>query len=337
MNKPHPVLEKLMQRAKERPARIVLPEGDDERIQQAAILAADQSLAQPVLLGNRKKLASLLGKPVSDGVISVIEPETFEHLEQMIDAFVELRAHKGMTADKAKTAMADPMQFAAMMVRLGLADATVGGAVASTADTVRAALQIIGKAADTKVVSSAMLMLNAAQRPGVPDAMVFTDCALIVDPDSTELMNIAHAAANTCQTLLDEAPRLALLSFSTAGSAKHARVEKVQEAIAQLRSTYPELDADGDLQFDAALSPDIAARKAPESTVAGKANVFVFPSLEAGNIGYKIAQRLGGFAAIGPILQGLAKPANDLSRGCSTEDVVQLLALTSLQATPETS
>ena len=332
MTEAHPVLTRLLQRAARLPATIVLPEGHDERVQQAAVLAAAQGIARPVLLGDKDVLMRALGKSASDGLVEVIDPQSTGYIDQFIEPYVALRAHKGATADTAHAAMSDPMQLAAMLVRQGHADATVGGAIASTADTVRAALQIIGKAPGTRVVSSAMLMLNEPGQSDVPEALVFADCALVVDPDSAELVQIALAAADTYRALLDDTPRVALLSFSTAGSARHERVSKVQEAVAELRKTCPELEADGELQFDAALMPGIAERKAPESTVAGKANVLIFPSLEAGNIGYKIAQRLGGVVSIGPILQGLAKPANDLSRGCSTRDIVQLLAITSLQA-----
>lgn len=337
MTQDHPVLARLLKRAAQQPARIVLPEGQDERIQQAAVMAAVQGVARPVLLGDKDILLKGLGPAVSQGLVEVIDPRSKGYLEPFIEPYVELRAHKGATADKARTVLSDPMQLAAMMVRLGHADATVGGAVASTADTVRAALQLIGKAPGTQVVSSAMLMLNEPDQPDIPEALVFADCALVVDPDSEELVQIALAAAETYRALLDQTPRVALLSFSTAGSARHSRVGKMQKAVDQLRNLHPELEADGELQFDAALMPEIAQRKAPDSAVAGKANVLVFPSLEAGNIGYKIAQRLGGVIAIGPILQGLAKPANDLSRGCSTEDVLQLLAITTLQAMATTT
>ena len=331
MTKVHPVLTRLLQRAKQLPATIVLPEGHDERIQQAAVLAAAQGIAQPVLLGDKAVLMQALGKSASDGLVRVIDPQAPDYIEQFIEPYVALRAHKGATADTARVAMSDPMQLAAMLVRQGHADASVGGAVASTADTVRAALQIIGKASGTEVVSSAMLMLNEPHQSDIPEALVFADCALVVDPDSTELVHIALAAADTYRALMDDTPYVALLSFSTAGSARHPRVSKMQEATAQLRKAHPGLAVGGELQFDAALMPEIARRKAPDSAVAGRANVLVFPSLEAGNIGYKIAQRLGGVISVGPILQGLAKPANDLSRGCSTEDIVQLLAITSLQ------
>ena len=336
MTEVHPVLARLLQRATRQPARIVLPEGHDERIQQAAVMAAAQGIAQPVLLGDKDALMQALGKPASDGQVQIIDPQEPGYLDQFIEPYVELRGHKGATADTALAAMSNPMQLAAMMVRQELADATVGGAVASTADTVRAALQLIGKAPGAQVVSSAMLMLNGSSQPDIPEALIFADCALVVDPNSNELVQITLAAAQTCRALLDQSPRVALLSFSTAGSARHSRVTKVQEAVNVLHTSHPELEADGELQFDAALMPEIAHRKAPQSTVAGKANVLVFPSLEAGNIGYKIAQRLGGVISIGPILQGLAKPANDLSRGCSTEDVLQLLAITTLQVNATT-
>ncbi|MDO5706155.1 MAG: phosphate acyltransferase, partial [Paracoccus sp. (in: a-proteobacteria)] len=227
-------------------------------------------------------------------------------------------------------AMLDPIRQAAMMVRLGLADGTVGGAVATTADTVRAALQIIGRAPDTPVVSSFFLM----QPPeGSADgAMIFSDCGLVIAPDAAELAAIALSAAESCRQLLAEQPRIAFLSFSTAGSAEHASLSRIREALARVRAAAPDIEVDGELQFDAALDDAIRARKAPGSPLSGRPNIFIFPDLAAGNIGYKIAQRLGGLTAVGPILQGLAKPANDLSRGCTTQDIIAAIAVTAVQA-----
>lgn len=219
-----------------------------------------------------------------------------------------------------------------MRVRLGQADGTVGGAAATTADTVRAALQATGRAPGVRTVSSFFLMLSCAKGAPVKGGMIFSDCGLVIAPDATELADIAIAAAGSCQRLLAETPRVALLSFSTAGSAEHPTLARIREALAIVRDRMPELEIDGEIQFDAALDDAIRPTKAPASRLTGPPNVFVFPDLAAGNIGYKIAQRLGGLTAIGPILQGLAKPANDLSRGCSVDDIIAATAVTAVQA-----
>lgn len=228
--------------------------------------------------------------------------------------------------------MGDPLAFAAMMVRRGDADGTVGGAVATTADTVRAALQIIGRAPGVKTVSSFFLMAFDADRHGRDDAVVFADCGLVVAPNPDELAEIAISSADSFAALTGDAPRVALLSFSTKGSARHARVDAVSEALDKARAIRPDLAIDGELQMDAALLPAVGAKKAPGSDVAGRANVFVFPNLEAGNIAYKTAERIGGVTAIGPMLQGLGRAANDLSRGCSADDVFHMIGVTSVQA-----
>ena len=245
-----------------------------------------------------------------------------------------MRAARGMTAERALAEMRDPIRQAAMRVRLGQADGTLGGAVATTADTVRAALQIIGRAPGAGIVSSFFLMLSCGPAAPIRGGMIFADCGLVVEPDAEGLASIALSAADSCRRLLAEEPRVALLSFSTAGSADHPSLLKIREALALVRAAAPGLEIDGEMQFDAALDDAIRARKAPGSRLSGRPNVFVFPDLASGNIGYKIAQRLGGLTAIGPILQGLAKPANDLSRGCSVEDIIAAAAITQLQTEP---
>ena len=239
-----------------------------------------------------------------------------------------------MTADRALAEMRDPIRQAAMRVRLGQADGTLGGAVATTADTVRAALQIIGRAPGAGIVSSFFLMLSCGPAAPIRGGMIFADCGLVVEPDAEGLASIALSAADSCRRLLAEEPRVAMLSFSTAGSADHPSLLKIREALALVRAAAPGLEIDGEMQFDAALDDAIRSKKAPNSALTGRPNVFVFPDLASGNIGYKIAQRLGGLTAIGPILQGLAKPANDLSRGCSVEDIIAAAAITQMQAEP---
>ena len=231
-----------------------------------------------------------------------------------------------MTPEVATKAVQDPLIYAALLVHLGQAHGTVGGAVATTSNVVRAALQVIGKAQNAAMVSSCFLMFPPHSYP-----MVYSDCGLVIDPDAHELAEIAIMAAQSCRDLLGDTPKVAMLSFSTKGSAAHKSVSKVQQATELVQAAQPSLKVDGELQFDAAFDADVGAAKAAGSAVAGRANVMVFPNLDAGNIGYKITQRLGGATAIGPILQGLAKPANDLSRGCTGEDVTQMIAVTVLQ------
>ncbi|MEX0344486.1 MAG: phosphate acetyltransferase [Rhizobiaceae bacterium] len=308
---------------------IVLAEGEDERVQDAARRAADDGLAHLILLGGNTGR----GSGVND--LSGIELADIAHSPLktgFAETFLELRKHRGVTEQVAQTAMDNPLNFAAMMVRTGHADGMVGGAVATTADTVRAAIQIIGKADSAKLVSSFFLMgLSGAHLPHEGLA-IFADCGLVVDPDAEALSEIAIASAENYFALTGEQPRVAMLSFSTKGSAKHPTVDKMIDATRLVRTKSPDLIVDGELQFDAAFVPPVAAAKAPGSAVGGEANVFIFPDLNAGNIAYKIAQRIGGAQAIGPVLQGLAKPANDLSRGCSSDDIYNMIALTAVQA-----
>ncbi|MGC1495280.1 MAG: phosphate acetyltransferase [Sulfitobacter sp.] len=328
------VLQGLSKRAAARPAHIVLSEGHDPRIVAGAIEAVRTGIAQITLVGPMAEVTAQLAKAgaTDAGKIAIQDPETSPLTAEFAATYFELRQHKGVSEDVANTQAHDPLVFAAMMVRNGHADGTVGGAVATTSDTVRAALQIVGKAKAAPLVSSFFLMALPANHPSGRDAMVFGDCGLVIDPNADELAAIAVASAASCQQLLGQTPRVALLSFSTKGSARHAAVTKVSDALEILRTDHPDLAADGELQFDAAFVPEVGASKAPGSKVAGNANVMIFPNLDAGNIGYKIAQRIGGADAIGPVLQGLAKPANDLSRGCTAQDVTNMIAVTTLQA-----
>lgn len=315
------VLEDIVAASRRAQPHIVLSEGEDPRVINAARHAAKDGLARVTLLG--RNLPAIAG-------VEVIDPETSEARHAYIDAYFELRKHKGISREGAEAAIADPLGFAAMMVREGDADGTIGGAVYTTTDVVRTALQIIGKDPSVDTVSSYFLMLLDGKKP-----IVFADCGLVIQPTAEELASIAIASAHSLTAMTGLEPKVAMLSFSTRGSVPqgaHESLGRIARAMELVKERAPDLDIDGELQFDAAIVPEIADRKAPGSPVAGQANVFVFPSLSAGNIGYKIAQRVGGATALGPILQGLAKPANDLSRGCSVEDVYQMIAITGAQA-----
>lgn len=328
------VLSDLRDRAAARPAHIVLSEGHDPRVVVGALAALDAGLGPITLVGPRDQVAARLaeaGAQDREG-ITTEDPLTSNLTSEFAETYLDLRKHKGISEEIAAIQANDPLVFAAMMVRNGHADGTVGGAVATTSDTVRAALQIIGKAKAAPLVSSFFLMALPENHPSGRSAMVFGDCGLVIEPTSEELAAIAAASAASFKQLLGGTPKIGLLSFSTKGSARHASVTKVSDALEILQRDHPELASDGELQFDAAFVPEVGASKAPGSDVAGHANVMIFPNLDAGNIGYKIAQRIGGADAVGPVLQGLAKPANDLSRGCNAADVTNMIAVTTLQA-----
>ena len=313
--------------------RIALAEGDDGRVIEGAVRAANEGLAKIILVGDASKIRAKAQAEKQDlSGIDIHDPSTSPMKDQFASVYHDLRKHRGIDEEAAQVAMRDPLKFAAMLVRSGHADGTVGGAVATTADTVRAALQIIGKAENAELVSSFFLMGLSGNHLPRQGAVIFADCGLVADPDAAGLAEIAIDSAANYNALTGNEPRVAMLSFSTMGSAKHASVTKMIEATDLVRSRAPGLLVDGELQFDAAFIPSVAIAKAPGSPLEGAANVFIFPDLNAGNIGYKIAQRIGGAQAIGPVLQGLAKPANDLSRGCSADDVFNMIALTAVQA-----
>ncbi len=326
------VLEDICETSRSASPRISLAEGDDPRIVEAALKATRDGVAKVQLVGPAQAIQDqLAGQDGADG-IDVIDPATSPKLDEYANVYFELRKHKGVDEAAAREAMSGQLGHAAMMVRQGDSDGTIGGAVATTADTVRTALQVIGKSPDADVVSSCFLMLL-----GEPynSPVVFADCGLILQPNSAELASIAIASAASLKTFAGVEPRVAMLSFSTMGSVPakaHESINRIREAVSLVKERAPDLNVDGEMQFDAAIVPAVGGKKAPDSDVAGQANVFVFPSLSAGNIGYKIAQRLGGAVALGPILQGLARPANDLSRGCSADDVYQMIAITGAQA-----
>ncbi|KGX86492.1 phosphate acetyltransferase [Pontibacillus litoralis] len=305
--------------------KIVLPEGLDERILTAASKLVQEGIITPVLIGNKDEItqkATELGVDVSGA--EIIDPHTYEAFDEMVASFVERRKGKA-TEEKAREMLTDENYFGTMLVYMNKADGLVSGAAHSTADTVRPALQIIKTKPGIKKTSGIFIMVRDDEK------YAFADCAINMDPDSQDLAEIALASAETAE-LFDIDPRVAMLSFSTKGSAKSPDTEKVVEAVQIAKEQKPELKLDGEFQFDAAFVPAVAEKKAPNSELKGDANVFVFPSLEAGNIGYKIAQRMGGFDAVGPVLQGLNAPVNDLSRGCSAEDVYKLSIITAAQS-----
>lgn len=303
---------------------IALSEGEDPRVLAGGLAAHEAGLADVIFIGRASEIGA-------DGA-SVHDPATSDLTEGFARAYYALRKHKGIDEDQARASVEAPLVYAAMLVREGHATGTVGGAVASTSDVVRTAIQVIGKAPDAAMVSSYFAMYPPEDAGDLARAMIYSDSGLVIDPSSEELAAIALQSSASCRALLRQEPQVAMLSFSTKGSARHEKVGKVTDALALLREAHPDLKVDGELQFDAAFVPSVGERKAPASDVAGRANVMIFPNLDAGNISYKITQRVGGYAAIGPILQGLARPANDLSRGCSAEDVTQMIAVTVLQA-----
>ncbi|SEO22457.1 phosphate acetyltransferase [Amphibacillus marinus] len=305
--------------------RIVLPEGSDERILQAASKLAAEGLVQPVLVGERSELEQKAEQlNITLNKVEIINPNGYPEFDEMVASFVARRKGKA-TEEKARQLLLDENYFGTMLVYMGKADGLVSGAAHSTADTVRPALQIIKTKPGIKKTSGVFIMVREDEK------YVFADCAINIAPDSQDLAEIALASAETA-ALFDIDPRVAMLSFSTKGSAKSEETEKVAEAVKIAKELKPELTLDGEFQFDAAFVPSVAKAKAPGADIQGDANVFVFPGLEAGNIGYKIAQRLGNFDAVGPILQGLNQPVNDLSRGCDTDDVYKLAIITAAQA-----
>ena len=324
------IIDKIKAKAKSDLKRIVLPEGEESRNAKAAVLITEQGLAKLTLLGDPDKVRAAAGSDLPG--VEIIDPAKSDKCAEYAATLYELRKAKGMTEEKAAELVKDPMYYGVMMVKCGDADGLVSGAIHSTGDMLRPALQIIKSKPGIKTVSSCFLMECPDKTYGDNGVLIFADCAVNIDPDAEQLANIALGAADSARSLAGMEPRVAMLSFSTKGSAKHDLVTKVQEATRIAKEMAPDLALDGELQLDAALVESVGALKAPGSTVAGHANTLVFPDLGAGNIGYKLVQRLAGAEAYGPILQGIAKPCNDLSRGCSVEDIVATVAITAAQA-----
>ena len=311
---------------------IVMSEGHDPRVAAAAVAASASNIAKIICVGKDTVVRAALKSAGASTDVEIEDPSTSLRMASYVDLFVRKRADKGMTPEKAYGELLKPNFFAAAMVAAGDADGTIGGAVYSTPDVIRAALRVIGTAHGTKLLSSFFFIIFENRNDLPSQINVFSDCGLVIDPNAQELADIAIAAAGSMSDLIGLEPKIAMLSFSTWGSAKHLNVDKVVEATALVKKMRPDLRIEGELQFDAAMIPSVAADKAPGSNVAGQANIFVFPNLDAGNIGYKIAQRFGGAKAIGPVFQGLAKPANDLSRGCTSDDIIDMVYVTVAQA-----
>ncbi len=328
------LLDNLMASAKQNLQRIVLPEGTEIRTLKAANIILKDKVAKIILIGDRSQIESLAKEEnleyISDA--EIIDPNCFDKIGIYADLLFELRKAKGLTKEKAEELAKNPLYLSCLLIKNGDADGELAGAENATGDVLRPAFQIIKTKPNINVVSGAFLMFTPKKEYGKDGLLVFADCAVNPNPSAEQLAQIAVSSAETAKAIGKFEPRVAMLSFSTQGSAKHELVDKVKEATELAKGLNKELLIDGELQADAALVPSIGEKKAPHSDIAGKANVLVFPDLQSGNIGYKLVERLSGSLAIGPILQGIAAPVNDLSRGCSVDDIVRMIAITANQA-----
>ena len=326
-------ISKIKDKARSDLKTIVLPEANDIRVLKATQKIINEGFANIILIGNKEEINNLAQKnEINISGITILNPTESEYYNKYVEDFYELRKHKGMTIEKSEELMKDSVYFGMMMVKNKNADGLVSGAAHSTADTLRPALQILKTAPGTKLVSAFFLMVVPDCKYGENGTFVFSDCGLNQYPTADELSEIAISSANSFKSLVGKEPNVAMLSYSTYGSAKSEATDKVLEATKLVKEKAPELNIDGELQLDTAIIQEIANSKAPGSTVAGKANTLIFPNLDAGNIGYKLVQRLAKAEAYGPLCQGIAKPVNDLSRGCSSDDIVGVVAITCVQA-----
>ncbi len=328
------LLQEIREKAAQKTRTIVLPEGTEERTLKAIKGIVDSKIAAPILLGDEGQIKDLAGKVGADiSGAEIINPAKSVYTDDFVQAFYEMRKDKGVDLDKAKKTMLDPLFFASMMVKLGKADGEVAGAENTTGNVLRPALQIIKTAPGIPAVSGAFIMIVPNSAFGDAGTFIFADCAVTIDPSAEQLAAFAAASVNTAQSLANiKEPKVGMLSFSTKGSAADPKVDKVVNAVNIAKEKYPDLQVDGEFQADAAMVPAVGASKAPGSLIAGACNVLIFPDINAGNIGYKLVQRLAKAEAIGPILQGLDKPVNDLSRGCSVEDIINVVAMTAVRA-----
>lgn len=324
-------LEKTIQRAKQDKKTIVLPETTDIRTIKAASIILEKEIANLILIGKESEIKKLAGDLDVSGA-RIVDPVNYPLFDDYVNTFYEMRKAKGVTPEKAREIMQDPLYFGVMMVKKGEADGMVAGAINSTANTLRPALQILKTAPGTKLVSAFFVMVVPDCEYGSNGTFIYADSGLVENPTAEELAEIAVTSAKTFRTLVGDEPKVAMLSYSTYGSAKSELTEKVIQATKLAKEKAPDLILDGELQADAALVPEVGRSKAPGSPVAGQANVLIFPDLNCGNIAYKLTQRLAKAEAYGPITQGIAKPVNDLSRGCSAEDIVGVVAITAVQA-----
>lgn len=326
------LLDTFKEKAKASKRKIVLPEGNELRTLKAAVITAEEGLADPILLGDEAEIRALAEKEgLSLDGVTVVDIASSSYLDEFAAFFYELRKHKGMTPEKAAQTVRNPLYFGNLMLMKDMADGLLAGAENTTGDVLRAALHTVKTKKGINTVSGAFVMVLPDETYGDNGVFIFGDCGVNIDPTAEQLAEITISCAETKRSLIGGDANVAMLSFSTKGSAAHANVDKVTEALALVKEKQPELMVDGELQLDAAVVPSVAAIKAPGSDVAGKANVLVFPDLQSGNIGYKLVQRFANASAIGPILQGMAKPVNDLSRGCSVQDIVDMITITALQ------